>query len=256
MKALPLLLCTLFGLTGTALSTPVERLEVEVLAVLPHAPDAFTQGLLVHQGRFYESSGRYGRSSLRELEPASGEELRRVDLADSLFGEGLALVEDWLIQLTWREGVALVYRLDDFALIGVHQYGGEGWGLCYDGEALWMSDGSAALQRRDAVDFSLLERVEVTLDGEPQYRLNELACVGEHVYANVWHDHRILRIHKASGRVDAVIDAAALLPLSRRPAEREAVLNGIAHDPAQGVFYLTGKLWPRLFKVRFVPEAE
>lgn len=248
------LLLVLFG-GGWAQAEPAERLEVEVLAVLPKAADAFTQGLLWHRGQLYESTGRYGRSELRQLDPDSGEVLRRIGLASHLFGEGLALVGDRLIQLTWREGQALVWRRDDFAPAGHFSYEGEGWGLCHDGEALWMSDGSASLQRRDAGDFTLLERLAVTLDGEPQYRLNELACVGEHVYANVWHDHHILRIHKASGRVDAVIDASALLPLSERPADREAVLNGIARDPGQDVFYLTGKLWPRLFKVRFVQSA-
>ncbi|MGR7919843.1 glutaminyl-peptide cyclotransferase [Zobellella denitrificans] len=254
MKALLLLLFVLLG-WGRGQAEPVERLEVEVLAVLPRAADVFTQGLLWHRGRLYESTGRYGHSGLRELDPHSGEVRRRVDLADGLFGEGLALVEDRLIQLTWREGLALIWRRDDFALVAAHHYQGEGWGLCYDGEVLWMSDGSASLQRRDAGDFTLLGRLAVTLDGEPQYRLNELACVGEHVYANIWHDHHILRIHKASGRVDAVIDASALLPLSERPADREAVLNGIAWDPGQGVFYLTGKLWPRLFRVRFVHSS-
>lgn len=235
---------------------PVERLAVEVLAVLPHDPGAFTQGLLHHQGYLYESTGLYGDSSLREVDPASGEVLRQLPLDPAFFGEGLALVEDRLIQLTWREGLALIWRLDDFRLVGAHQYAGEGWGLCFDGEALWMSDGSATLYRRDAHDFSLLAAVEVSLHGRPMMKLNELACVGGHVYANVWRRDRIVRIDTSTGRIDAEIDASALNPLSERPGGREAVLNGIAHDPERDEFYLTGKFWPTMFRVRFVPRPE
>lgn len=248
--ALLLLLCWWPGLSAAA-----ERLTVEVLAVLPHDARAFTQGLLLHEGRFYESTGRYGHSSLREVDPASGEVLRRRALDPAWFGEGLARVDDRLIQLTWREGLALSYRLDDFRLLGAYQYDGEGWGLCYDGESLWMSDGSATLYRRDPADFSLRGQVTVRLDGVPQERLNELACVGEHVYANIWHEPRLVRIDKHNGRVSAEIDASALVAASRRGDDREAVLNGIAHDAASGDFYLTGKLWPEMFRVRFVASS-
>lgn len=233
----------------------VERLGIEVMETLPHDPAAFTQGLLLHDGYLYESTGLYGRSSLRKVDPESGEVVQRLALDSAYFGEGLERVGNRLIQLTWKEGLALVYDLDTLTLVQAHQYGGEGWGLCFDGESLWMSDGSATLYRRDPVDFSPQSSVTVMQQDWPQDRLNDLACVGDYIYANIWKEHRIVRIDKLSGRVDADIDATPLLALSGRPADPEAVLNGIAHDPKGDEFYLTGKHWPSMFRVRFVPVA-
>jgi len=231
----------------------VERLVPEVVRVLPHDRDAFTQGLLYADGRFYESTGRYGLSDLREVDVESGAVVRRRPLEARFFAEGLALVGDRLIQLTYREGTALVYDRETFEEVGRFRYEGEGWGLCFDGTGLWMSDGSSTLQRRDAATFELTRRLDVRRDGRPVARLNELACVGEHVYANVWLTTEIVRIDAGSGRVDAVIEAAALVPDDPLvAANRDAVLNGIAHDPETGRWWLTGKLWPALYEVRWV----
>jgi glutaminyl-peptide cyclotransferase len=250
-----LLAATAFGLlaTGGCGAQGVERLVPEVVRAVPHDPDAFTQGLLYTDGRFYESTGRYGRSDLREVEPATGAVIRSRPLEDRFFAEGLALVGERLIQLTYREGTALVYDRDTFEEVARFRYDGEGWGLCYDGRELWMSDGSSSLQRRDPTTFELLGRLPVQRDGRPVPRLNELACVGEHVVANVWQTTELVRIEKRSGRVDAVVDAAALVPDDPRVrADRDAVLNGVAHDEATGRWWLTGKLWPVLYEVRFV----
>jgi len=232
----------------------IERLVPEVVRAQPHDRDAFTQGLLYADGRFYESTGRYGLSDLREVDVDAGTVVRRRPLEARFFAEGLALAGDRLIQLTYREGTAMVYDRDTFEEVGRFRYEGEGWGLCFDGQGLWMSDGSSTLQRRDATTFELTGRLEVRRAGQPVPRLNELECVGEHVYANVWLTTEIVRIDAASGRVDAVVDAAALVPddpLVR--ANRDAVLNGIAHDPETGRWWLTGKLWPALYEVRWVP---
>ncbi|OYD24554.1 glutaminyl-peptide cyclotransferase [Oceanimonas baumannii] len=230
----------------------VEQLAVEVMETLPHDVNAFTQGLEWHDGRLYESTGLYGQSGLRQLKAYNGEAERHLPLSATLFGEGLARVDNQLVQLTWKEGRALVWRLPGLKMETGFTYQGEGWGLCYDGRQLWMSDGSAHLQQRSKTDFVLQQRLTVRLHGQPQHRLNALACVGEHIYANVWKETYILRIQKDSGRVDAVIDASSLLPLSGRKRHPEAVLNGIAYRPDTGEFYLTGKWWSRLFKVRFV----
>ncbi|WP_232821178.1 glutaminyl-peptide cyclotransferase [Oceanimonas marisflavi] len=240
----------LLWLSAQALA--VERMTVQVLEALPHDINAFTQGLEWHDGRLFESTGLYGQSSLRRLGHDTAAPERMITLSDSLFGEGLARVGKRLVQLTWREGVALVWRLPELQLSRAFSYQGEGWGLCFDGDSLWMSDGSTALQQRSPKDFALQQRLEVHLGGYPQGRLNDLACVGEHIYANVWKEAHILRINKHSGEVDGVIDASPLLPLSGRVRHREAVLNGIAHNENTGEFYLTGKWWPRLFRVRFV----
>ncbi len=228
------------------------RLRAEAVAAFPHDPAAFTQGLIYAGGLLYESTGLYGESTLREVDPATGEVLRHLSLPEPLFGEGLALVDGRLIQLTWREGVALIYSRDTFTLTGMFPYEGEGWGLCADGERLAMSDGSAAITFRDAETFTALGWLPVTLDGQPVTRLNELECAGGAIYANVWKESRIVRIDPATGAVTAVIDVPPLLTEEEAAAAGTAgVLNGIAYNPEQDLFYVTGKYWPRLFAVRF-----
>lgn len=246
-----LLSVLLFSLPLCAADEVVEQLRVEVIERLPHDTRAFTQGLVWHQNMLYESTGLYGDSSLRKVNPLTGEILAKLELDPAYFGEGLALVGQQLIQLTWQEGLALVYNLDDLSLRQAFQYGGEGWGLCFDGEYLWMSDGSSRLYRRSPGDFGLQGQLVVTFKGQPQTRLNDLACVGDSIYANIWKEPRLVRINKISGRIEAEIDASALVAESGKGGDPEAVLNGIAYDEQAEVFYLTGKHWPTLFKVRW-----
>jgi glutaminyl-peptide cyclotransferase len=230
------------------------RERPEVLRVLPHDSTAYTQGLLFHEGRLFESTGQYGSSSLREVALETGEVVRTVPLGDSIFGEGLERVGDRLIQLTWKEGVALVYDLSTLEQVATFEYEGEGWGLCYDGESLFMTTGGSFLHRRDPRTFAVLESLQITDGGSALFQVNELACVGEHVYGNVYLTDRIVRIDKATGQVIGEVDGSSLVPPRGRPRAVDAVLNGIAHDPESGLFYLTGKLWPVVFEVRFVPE--
>jgi glutaminyl-peptide cyclotransferase len=172
----------------------------------------------------------------------------RFTLAGNLFGEGLALAGDRFIQLTWQNNVAMIYDLD-FNRQGTFDYEGEGWGLCYDGTKLVMSDGSNRLFFRNPQTFALIGEVSVTRDGAAVSRLNELECVGKLVYANVYQTDTIVRIDSASGQVLTTIDASGLLTAAERAGTD--VLNGIAFDSASGHFFLTGKLWPKLFEVRF-----
>jgi glutaminyl-peptide cyclotransferase len=230
-------------------------LRTEVLQSYPHDAGAFTQGLLLHNGALYESTGLYGHSTLREVELTTGKILRRLDLPRDQFGEGLALAGDTLVQLTWREGIAPKYALSTFAHSGQFTYSGEGWGLCFDGTQFIQSDGSHRLAFRDAQTFAVTRQIAVTLDGQPVTALNELECVGDSVYANIWLTDRIVEIATLNGVVRATIDATSLLsPQERSVLDHDATLNGIAYDPADGAFLLTGKLWPKLFRVRFVPK--
>jgi len=226
------------------------RKRVEVLASHPHDRGAFTQGLLLHGDSLFESTGLNGSSTVREVEPSSGRVLRSVPLPQELFGEGLAQVDDRLVQLTWTSGIARIYELASFDLVGELHYQGEGWGLCHDGKRFVMSNGSDRLTFRDEDSFAETGSVAVTLDGRPLTQLNELECVEGKVYANVWRTNSIVEIDPATGAVTASIDASGLLSDAERPGTD--VLNGIAYDPAHQSFYLTGKLWPRLFEVRFV----
>ncbi|TVR18976.1 MAG: alpha/beta fold hydrolase [Anaerolineaceae bacterium] len=230
-----------------------ERLVPQVIAQYPHDTRAFTQGLLLHNGVFYESTGNYGQSTLRRVAIETGEILQKIALESRYFGEGLALIpeNDRLIQLTWRENVAFVYDRETFDLLDTFSYDGEGWGLCYDGQHLYMSNGSDRLYQRDPHTFEVLRMITVTQEGEGRNRLNELACVGDSVYANVWMSDEIVRIRKADGIISAVIDASGLLmPEERANAN---VLNGITYDEAQSLFYVTGKYWPYMFLVDFMP---
>ena len=230
---------------------PVDRLKVQVIRSYPHDRAAFTQGLLLDDGKLFESTGLVGKSSLREVELATGRVIRKVDVPQPIFAEGLAVVGDNLIQLTWQNEKALVYNKRTFARAGEFAYRGEGWGLCTAGSELVMSDGSATLTFRRASDFGVIRTLPVTMDGQRLEQLNELECVGADVYANVWMRDLIVRIDSKTGRVTQRIDAPNLLsPIERQ--NTDMVLNGIAYDPADQTFLITGKLWPKMFRVKFV----
>jgi glutamine cyclotransferase len=226
-----------------------EDLSVKVVREYPHDPRAFTQGLLWHEGKLYESTGNYGRSSLREVRFETGDVARQINLSPQFFAEGLAKVGRELIQLTWREGVALVYKFPKLRESRRMNYGGEGWGLTYDGNWLVMSDGSDVLTYRDPKSMAVWKRLPVTLRGKPVRFLNELEWAQGAIFANIWQTTNIVRIDPATGKVDAVIDASNLLTHSNRPFG--GVLNGIAFSPERGTFFLTGKNWPAMFEVTF-----
>lgn len=230
-----------------------ERLRVEVIERYPHDREAFTQGLEMRDGVLYESTGLHGRSDVRTVDLQTGESTRQVNLDDEFFAEGLTVVGDLVWQLTWQENTAFARDRDTLAEQQRVQYEGEGWGLCYDapGDRLVMSDGTARLTFRDPVSFEATGSVEVTREGAPQTMVNELECVDDRVWANIWQTDEIVRIDPATGEVDAVVDAAGLLSDEERPGAD--VLNGIAAIPDSDRFLITGKLWPVLFEVRFVP---
>jgi len=244
-------------ITPSEISRPVaaqeiEELRVHVIRRYPHATDAFTQGLLWHEGVMYESTGQYGKSSLRKVRLEDGKVLTQRNLGPKLFGEGLDRVGERLIQLTWRSGLAFVSDLTTLEEQETLSYHGEGWGLCYDGTALVMSDGSSMLEFRDPESMDLLGEVSVLKNGHPVLQLNELECVGSQIYANIWRRNEIIRIDRKTGRVTGTIDASGLL--SRVEAKRADVLNGIAYKPESKTFLLTGKLWPHVFEVELVPR--
>lgn len=232
------------GVTPATVVTPYE-----VLGSYPHDPEAFLQGLVWHDGGFYESTGLHGRSSLRRVALPSGEVLQQVALPNVYFGEGLALVGDRLVQLTWRSKRGLVYDRASFGLLGDFAYETEGWGLTYDGASLVMSDGTDVLTFLDPESYQPVRTLPVTLDGRPLRALNELEWIEGEIWANVWQTDRIVRIDPATGQVTGILDLTGLLPSDRRTG-REDVLNGIAYDPATRRIFVGGKLWPLLFEIR------
>ena len=227
----------------------VPELGYESLRTLPHDTAAYTQGLVILDGAFLESTGQYGTSQLRRVDIATGQVLNAVPLSDDHFGEGIAVVGDRVIQLTWKAGLAFVYDTADFAALDTLEYEGEGWGLCYDGQSLFQSDGSGTLWRRDPSTFAVLEEVRVTRDGFSTRNLNELECVGDDIYANVYMTNEIVRIDKRTGEITGTLDALGLALASGRPNDPGAVFNGIAYDEGTGTFYVTGKLWPEVFEI-------
>lgn len=224
--------------------------------VFPHDPTAFTQGLVYQDGVFYEGTGLRGQSTLRRVDPATGQVLQGLRLPDQYFGEGIALLDDRLFQITWQENVGFIYDKDSFDLLGTWNYVGEGWGLATDGQRLIMSDGSHELRFLDPDTLAEMGRVPVLDgDGQPVTRLNELEWVEGEVWANVWQTDLIARVDPASGRLLGWIDLAGLLPDEDRAAQRVDVLNGIAYDAATGRLFVTGKWWPKLFEIELAPPA-
>jgi len=245
--------------TTAPITTPVtaERLRLNVAATHPHDTAAFTEGLLFDDhGALYESTGQYGESSIRRVEPDTGAVLETVALDPTLFGEGLAMSADGtLVQLTWKEHRALRWTADGLTPGGTQTYDGEGWGLTDDaaGSRLVMSNGSSTLTFRDPTTFAVTRTVEVTLDAAPVTQLNELEAVDGVIWANVWQTDQIMRIDPTTGRVTGVVDASGLLSATQLAGAD--VLNGIAHrpgDPADRL-WVTGKYWPTMFEVDVVP---
>lgn len=251
--------------TATQLPEPItqayegarQNLTPVVLEQLPHDDTAFTQGFeFDDQGRLFESTGspRADVSTLREIDPNTGATIRSIDIPD-VFAEGLTIVDDRLIQLTWQAGVAYEYDLETFELLQTFSYTGQGWGLCFDGERLVMSDGSDTLTFRDPTTFEVLGAVSVALDNNPVVDINELECVNGDVWANVWLTDMIMRINPATGTVTGVVDASGLLEPHPAESDGSAVLNGIAAIDGTDTFLVTGKYWPTALEVRFEPVS-
>lgn len=250
-----LLCCTSCTAEGAVASADdVERLRVKVLEVLPHDPQAFTQGLEMAGDTLYEGTGLAGRSSVR-AGPPGGRPTARVDLSAPLFGEGTTVVGRTLWQLTWRNGIAVERDARTLEEVRRVLYPEEGWGVCHQRSRnrLVTSDGSSRLTFRHPRSLARTGDVRVTENGRPVTKLNELECVGDAVYANVLFTDRIVRIDPATGAVRASIDATGLLRENERVDG--SVLNGVAAVPGTNQFLVTGKFWPRMFRVEFVPAT-
>ena len=227
--------------------------EYELVNTYPHDPKAYCQGLTIDGGVLYEGTGKYGRSSLRRVDLKSGKVLQICRLDPRLFGEGIAVWNDNIIQLTWRSGVGLVYDKQSFKQKDNFRYAGQGWGLTEDGKHLIISDGSAVLRFLDPKTFRVVKRLKVRNRNVPIGRLNELEYVEDEIYANIWHTDYIIRISPKTGKILGWVDLGGLLKPHERP-DREAVLNGIAYDKKEKRLFVTGKFWPKLFEIRLVPK--
>jgi glutaminyl-peptide cyclotransferase len=225
----------------------------EVVAEYPHDTAAFTQGLLWHQGKLFESTGTVGKSNIREVALTTGKVLRQQDLEAPHFGEGIVIIGETLYQITWQSGKAFTYDWKTFKRTGEFRYDGDGWGLTTDGTSIIMSNGSNVLIYRDPKTFAATKALEVKDRGNIVSQLNELEWVKGEIWANVWQNDSIARIDPATGNVLGWIDLTGILPRLDRTG-REDVLNGIAYDAATDKIHVTGKLWPKLYEIRVKPR--
>lgn len=251
-----LLLASLF-MTLTACADAdqpdVVRYQYQVTAEQPHDRSMFTQGLLKRGPVFFESGGRYGQSRLIAYQADGRQAKREQRLGDRYFAEGLTELKGELYLLTWQKETLFVYDADSLKPLRQHSYRGEGWGLTDDGEYLIRSDGSAQLYFHTPEDFQVKRQITVTEAGKPVTRLNELEYIEGTLWANIWHSDRLIQIDPDTGAVTGSLDLSELVRRAR-PNAPGAVLNGIAYDPEHRQLWVTGKLWPTLYRLSLTPE--
>lgn len=224
-----------------------------VIDEYPHDIYAWTQGLSFQDDVLYEGTGQYGRSQLRKVDLATGEILQYRSLPDLFFGEGIAVFDNRIYQLTWQSHTGFVYDKNSFELLQTFSYPTWGWGLTHDGSRLIMSDGSAALYFLDPETLTKVGQIEVRDADGPVIMLNELEYIEGEIYANVWQTNRIARIDPGTGQVTGWIDLTGLLK-PEDLGQQVDVLNGIAYDAVGDRLLVTGKLWPKIFEIELLPQ--
>lgn len=223
----------------------------QVINTWPHDTEAYTQGLVFHDGNLFESTGLRGASSLRRVELKTGKVKKKVDVAREYFAEGMTIFGDKIFQLTWQAQKGFVYDLKKFKQEGEFTYEGQGWGLTHDNQSLIMSDGTNRIRFLDPTSFQVQRTISVYEHGQPLTELNELEYIKGEIYANVWKTDRIVRIDPTTGRINAWIDMTGLHHQGDA-SETENCLNGIAYDAENDRLFVTGKRWPKMFEIRLV----
>lgn len=226
--------------------------SIAVKNTYPHDTEAFTQGLLFHQGFFYESTGLLGKSTLARKEMKTGKVVQEVKLPRDFFGEGIVLLKDKIYQLTWQNETVLIYDARSLREIKKIKYSGEGWGLAYDGKYLLMSNGSSTIAFRDPKSFKTVREIQVRDGDTPVERLNELEFIKGEIWANIYMEDVIVRISPKNGKVTGWIDLSEIRSYLARSAQVD-VINGIAYDGEADRIFLTGKHWPKIFEIQIMP---
>ena len=233
---------------------PASRSDWEVLGSLPHDPSAFTQGFVYRDGLLYESTGLYGKSSVRRTDPATGKVLAKTDLSEKFFGEGLTVMGDTVYQLTWKSGKGFIYDRETLKRRGSFTYSTEGWGLTDDGTSLIMSDGTEKLYFISPGSFKVTKILRVKENGTPVALINELEYAEGKIYCNIWHSDDIVVVNPESGIVERRINLGELRKRLSLP-HKAGVLNGIARKSSSGTFYITGKNWTEVFEIKLGPGS-
>lgn len=228
-----------------------KSISYSVLNTYPHDTSSFTQGLVIYKGNMYEGTGLEGRSKLMKVDIKTGKALQKIDLDPKYFGEGIAILNDTIYQLTWQNKVVFVYTLKDFKKIKEFTINPDGWGLTTDGRELIASDGSSNLYYYEPSTFRLLRMQTVTEGGSLSYNLNELEYIDGYIYANQYQAPYIFKIDPASGFIVAKADLTDMWKRVKTIDPEADVPNGIAYDTATKKIYITGKLWPELYEIQF-----
>ena len=229
---------------------PPDRTTFKVLNSFPHDPTAFTQGFVYRDGFLYESTGLYGKSSLRRTNPPTGEVIAKTSLSREFFGEGLTIIGDRIYQLTWKSGQGFIYGKEDLARKGSFSYSTEGWGLTDDGTSLIMSDGTEKLYFLSPESFEVTKVLSVRENGSAVAKLNELEYAEGKIYCNIWRSDDIVVVDPESGTVKKRISLGKLRKRLSLP-DKAGVLNGIAWKSSSGTFLITGKNWSEVFEIKF-----
>ncbi len=239
-----------FALTEKPAQSKTVHYTYSIVNTYPHDENAFTQGLAYENGSLYESTGLYGGSTLRRVKLETGAILQLYTLPDRYFGEGITILDDEIIQLTWNDHKGFIYDKHSFDLLQEFDYIGEGWGITYDGNRLIVSNGSATLIFLDPETFEKIGQVEVH-DTAPVTKINELEYINGKVYANIWKEEKIAIINPQTGQVEGWIELSGIQDLEKQYGDN--ALNGIAYDAAGDRLFVTGKKWPHLFEIKLVP---
>ncbi|MCF0164529.1 MAG: glutaminyl-peptide cyclotransferase [Bacteroidales bacterium] len=243
------LIITLLVSVSCSNAQKVDFYRFKILETYPHDITSYTQGLFFHNGELYESCGQYGESSMRKVDIKSGKAVQRVNFDGRYFLEGSCMINGKLFILTWREGVCFVCDPVTFKETARIPLRGEGWGLTTDGKQLIMSDGSSNIYFKDPRTFADTRTISVTKDGKPVTYLNELEYIDGKIWANVYGQDVIVMIDPKTGVVEGILDCRNILP-RRDYTSRTDVLNGIAYNPDTKELYITGKYWPKMFKIK------
>ncbi len=225
-----------------------------VVKAFPHDINAFTQGLVIHDGRLFESTGQ-NNSWIAEVDIASGIQNKKVTIDKKYFGEGITILNNKIYQLTWQDHVGFIYDFKTFLKIGEFQNDREGWGLTHNDRNLIMSDGSDKLHFLDTVSLKIIRSVRVKENNAPQEELNELEYIDGYIYANQWQTNYILKIDPSNGNVVDRLDLTALTQQAKRSNSEAEVLNGIAYEKKSGLLIVTGKHWPVLYALKLKSDT-
>ncbi len=227
-------------------------LSYNILKVYPHDTSFFTEGLIWYNNSLYESTGMEGESRLVKTDLNSGKTLQEYKMTPADFGEGIAILNNKIYQLTYRQKKVYVYDLATFKKMQEFTWPYEGWGMTTDGKQLIISTGSSNLYFVNPENFKIENTVSVTNNYGPVGNINELEYVKGVIYSNVWTQNIILKIDPQTGKVIGQLDMQHLLQGSGIMLNNtnDDVLNGIAYDSAKNSFYVTGKRWPALFEIK------